>query len=328
MKRFLAIAILVIIAAFVVSPVYVFAQGSWRERFKNIQSESKSYKSKIPAGVNEGSIIVDGIKRTYLIHLPPQYREGSSLPLVFVLHGGGGTARNAVRMSNMNPKADKEGFIVVYPNGTGKLKDKLLTWNAGVCCGYSIENNIDDVKFFRLLIRKLKDQYNIDPKRIYVTGLSNGAMMSYVLACELSEEIAAIAPVAGSLYQGLKKPHRPVSVIIFNDTIDKHVPFDGGFGSESVVSVDHTPVSYAVEFWLENNVCSTIPKKESFRNAVKTSYDNCRGDSAVVLYLTTGGGHSWPGGREGILYGNVDSPVQDISATDLMWEFFKNHTKE
>src|SRR4030042_1455717 len=111
------------------------------------------------------------------------------MPLVIVLHGGGGTAQSTAGMTGMNVKADSSGVIAVYPNGNGRVSDeKLLTWNAGNCCGYALDNNIDDVGFIRELIDKLEKKLAIDKARIYATGISNGGMMSYRLACELADK--------------------------------------------------------------------------------------------------------------------------------------------
>src|SRR5208282_2572641 len=161
--------------------------------------------------------------RTYLLHLPPVYDGKRLLPLVIVLHGGGGNAPGAVRMTGFSEKADKGGFVVVYPNGSGRLKTRLLTWNSGNCCGYALDNNVDDVGFIRALIDELVKTRSIDPKRVYATGMSNGGMMTYRLGCELSDKIAAIAPVAGALSVENCQPTNPVSVIIFHGTADEHV---------------------------------------------------------------------------------------------------------
>ena len=129
-------------------------------------------------------------------------------------------------MSGMSAKADQDHFIVSYPSGTGRLS-AVPTWNSGNCCGYALENHIDDIGFFRALIEKLERDYAIDRKRIDFTGISNGAMMSYRVACELSDQVAAIAPVEGALNVDCH-PSAPVSVLIFQGTAVRLVPFNGG----------------------------------------------------------------------------------------------------
>ena len=145
------------------------------------------------------TFIHDGLERHYILHLPDSYDESKSYPLVFVFHGGGGNAENIQETTNFSKKADEEHFIVVYPEGNGKLPHKLLTWNCGFCCGYSLENNIDDVGYIRALVEYLKETYSIDADRIYATGMSNGGIMSYQVGAALSDIFAAIAPVAAQI---------------------------------------------------------------------------------------------------------------------------------
>jgi len=152
----------------------------------------------VKPGDYEQSLTFGGRERRYLLHLPPSIRGAQPLPLVIVLHGGANTPEMAERMSGMSPKADSAGFIVAYPQGTTTPNDQLYTWNAGTCCGYALDNNVDDVGFIRALIEQLQAEYSIDPKRIFVNGISNGGMMAYRLGCELSDKLAAIAPIAGA----------------------------------------------------------------------------------------------------------------------------------
>jgi len=280
-----------------------------------------------PDDYKEHLLTNDGRERSYLVHVPPAYQAGTSLPLVIILHGGGGNAKSAMKMTGMSIKADKEGFIAVYPNGTGRLKNRLLTWNAGHCCGYAFEKEIDDVGFIRALIENLQRQFHIDPNRIYAAGMSNGAMMTYRLGCEISEKIAAIAPVAGALGSETCRPESPLSVIIFHGTADEHVLFEGGKPHKSLGRPERIDkaVSYAVSFWVKHNGCSAVPQKQENGNIVHETYLAGRNGAEVVLYTIKGGGHAWPGGRRGRLQG--DEPTQEISATDLMWDFFIRHPK-
>jgi polyhydroxybutyrate depolymerase len=174
------------------------------------------------------SLKVGGHERSWLVHTPAGYDGKKPLPLVLALHGGGGNYQGIIESSQFSPKADKEGFIAVYPNGTGKLKGIGLTWNAGNGSGYALENKIDDVGFFRVLIEWLKNKYAVDPQRIFVTGLSNGGMMTYRLACELADVIAAAGIVSGALAVDSPAPARPVSAIVFHGTADEHILYNGG----------------------------------------------------------------------------------------------------
>lgn len=277
------------------------------------------------AGDHDERITVDQRERTYRVHLPPALGS-TPLPLVIVLHGGGGNGDNAARMTGMSAKADQENFIVVYPDGSGRLGDKLLTWNAGNCCGYAAENNIDDVGFIRALIGQLQREYPLDPQRIYVTGMSNGAMMTQRLACEASDLIVAIGPVAGTLNVACQ-PTQPVAVIAFNGMQDEHVLFQGGPPKKSLDPHPRVDKSVAdtISFWVNNNRCGSTPFHTEKGNILRDEYSGCAGDASVVLYTIKDGGHAWPGGQRGSIFG--DAPTQEISATDLMGAFFKQHSR-
>lgn len=277
-------------------------------------------------GDDEQSLIHAGRTRTYTVHLPPNIATASSLPLVIVLHGGGGNANNAARMSGFSALADQENFIVVYPDGTGRLGDVLLTWNSGNCCGYALDQKIDDVGFIRALIEKVQREYPIDARRIYATGMSNGGMMSYRLACELADKLAAIAPVAGALNVDCK-PTQPISVIAFHGIDDQHVLFEGGAPK---VKADPHPredqsVAYAMNFWAQHNQCDATPKRDERGNIVHATYTNCANGVAVELYAIKGEGHTWPGGQSWL---GGETPTREISATNVMWAFFKQHPKK
>ena len=275
------------------------------------------------------SLIYDGITRTYLIHISAQYNDSKSFPLVIALHGGGGNSKNMMEKTGFNNLADEKGFIVVYPDGTGRFKNRLLTWNAGYCCGYALENNVDDVGFIRTLIEKLQNNFNIDPKRIYITGHSNGGMMTYRLGAELSDIFAAIAPVAGtiggketensSLYI-IPEPTYPVSVISLHGLLDEHVPYNGGNGNNSSGSRIDLSVNESIFFWIEHNGCNTTSKRNIIYNGniIFDNYLYGKNGSEVTLVTIVNGGHGWP---------VVDSN-SELSATDLIWDFFEAHPKQ
>lgn len=278
-------------------------------------------------GDHELVLTVGQRERTYLLHLPPAYDGRRALPLVIVLHGGGGNAEGAVRMTGFSKKADKEEFVVAYPNGTGRLKTRLLTWNSGNCCGYALDSDVDDVGFIRALIDELVKTRAIDSRRVYLTGMSNGGMMAYRLGCELSDKIAAIAPVAGALDVENCQPANPVSVIVFHGTADEHVLYNGG---EPIQKVDRhfrvdKSVAYAVSYWVKENGCSETPQRSEKGNIRAEIYSGGKDGAEVVLYTVNGGGHAWPGGESYLLGAE---PTKEISATDLMWNFFIRHPKK
>ena len=283
-----------------------------------------------PSRTVEQRFDFEGRSRSYWIHLPPQDQPNHPRPLVLIFHGGGGSAEGAMRMAQMDELADAEGFMVVYPNGTGPFaREALLTWNTWNCCGYALRNQVDDVGFIRTLIERLEATYPIDPKRIYAAGLSNGGMMVYRLACELSDKIAAIAPVAGALNVDHPNPTSPVSVLIVHGTADEHILYEGGpprRAFDRTPRVDHS-VAQAVAFWVAQDHCVPTPQRETHGHVIYERYTGGAGGTEVVLYTILGQGHAWPGGRSGLRFENVDEPTQEISATTLIWDFFAHHPK-
>lgn len=267
-----------------------------------------------------------GRTRTYLLHIPASFNGNKAVPLVIVLHGGGGNASKTVETTGFSKKSDEAGFIVVYPNGTGRLK-KILTWNAGNCCGYALEHNVDDVGFIRELINHLEKELKIDGRRIYATGISNGGMMAYRLACELSDKIAAIAPVAGA-FNIERTPENPVSVIIFHGTGDQHVLYGGGEPKKRADRNRRTDksVASAADFWVNHNGCSAKPNRTEKENIIMEKYTGGRKNSEVVVVTIKNGEHAWPGGKPAWRGGDI--PTTEISATDEMWDFFEKHPKE
>lgn len=275
------------------------------------------------------TLIHNGIKRSYVIRAPrePAQRSGR-MPLVLVLHGGGGNADNAESMTGFTEKAASEGFIVVYPEGTGRFKNKLLTWNARHCCGYAMDHQVRDVEFINALLDKLIADYPVDPRRIYATGLSNGGMMTHRLGIELSNRFAAIAPVVAALFGDESKPPYPVSALMLNGMLDKSVPSQGGSpGGRFPDAWDGTPTKPVLEqaaFWANANGCTSIPDKRDSAPFILWQY-RCPTGRAVELYLVKDNGHAWPGGQPGSRRG--DKPGTSLNGTDVIWEFFKAHVK-
>jgi len=281
-----------------------------------------------PSGQRQ-TLIHNGIERSYLVRAPGELAiDDGRIPLVLVLHGGGGNADNAERMTGFTGKASRENFIVAYPEGSGRRKHKRLTWNAGHCCGYAMNKRIDDVGFIRALIDKLIESYPVDPKRIYATGMSNGGMMTHRLGIALSSKFAAIAPVVATLFGDEKGPKYPLSAIMINGKLDKSVPYQGGPpGGRFPRAWDGTQAKPALEqaaFWASVNGCATGPVKDDHGAFTLWQYQ-CPSGRAVELYLVNDNGHAWPGGQKGSWIG--DQPSTSLSATDVIWDFFKAHAK-
>lgn len=251
------------------------------------------------SGETEHNLTHDGRERSYLLYVPTSVDWDKPVPLILVFHGGTGNGKSARVMSGFNEVADRHGFIVAYPDGTGRLSDDIiLTWNGGECCGYAQKNNVDDVGFARAVVADVQSQMNIDSKRIYATGMSNGGILSQRLACEASDLFAAIAPVAGTLNFPNCDPSEPLSVIEFHGTADLHLPYAGGVGAESLAGVDFASVTESIQFWVAANNCEIEPQSESFADIQHETW-NCAGNVNVELYAVIGGGHAWPGGRGG-----------------------------
>jgi polyhydroxybutyrate depolymerase len=283
-----------------------------------------------PMGQGDYNRIVqaDGIERSYLVHIPPKYDSKKPTPVVLAFHGGGANANNMVAFSGLNKKSDIAGFIVVYPNGTGRL-ERLLTFNGGNCCGYAMTNEIDDVEFTRRILDDLAKSVNIDAKRVFATGMSNGAIMSYRLASELSDRIAAIAPVGGPMGTERCKPIRPVSVIHFHGTDDENAPFKGGKG-KGLSGTEFYSVEHSIQAWVKANDCEKVPvvtkltdKSEDGMIVSRKTYGSGKNGAEVVLVEIEGGGHTWPGQEPRLK--TLGRSTMNISANDIMWEFFEKH---
>jgi polyhydroxybutyrate depolymerase len=296
-------------------------------RTKNLSASTTPTPSNFPTGEITRTLTHDGLKRSYILYVPASVNWSQPIPLVFVFHGGTGNAESAIRMSGFNQVADQNGFLVAYPNGTGRLSDdKLLTWNGGTCCGFAQQKNIDDVGFVRALVTDLQSLANIDPKRIYASGMSNGGILSQRLACETADIFAAVAPVAGTLNFSPCAPSQPISVIEFHGTGDQHIPYDGGFGPESLVDVDFASVQDSIGFWTSFNGCASQPQTDSFDDIKHEVWSGCADSTSVELYTIIDGGHAWPGGAAGRT--DADPPTQTISASQLIWKFFAAHPKQ
>jgi polyhydroxybutyrate depolymerase len=275
----------------------------------------------------------DGRERTYLLYVPPQYDGTKALPLVFFFHGGVGTAKHAAETYGWNELADKEGFLVAYPNGTGSFQ----TWNAIHGCGAAFRGKIDDVGFVRALVGELNGKLNVDPKRIFATGMSNGAMLTYRLAAEMSDVFAAVAPVAGSIggkensgagEKRIPRPANPVPIVIFHGKADHNVTYAGGQSHGVERNRIDLSVADAVAFWVKANGCAanTVSTKMAGGDVIHDAYASANG-ADVELYTIVSGGHAWPGAKRSFLKGAA-GPSRSISATDIAWEFFKAHPKK
>lgn len=269
---------------------------------------------------------VDETRRSFRVHVPKGYNGTDALPMVLVLHGALSNSFNVGFASKMSRKADKDRFFAVYPVGSGYIGGWFKTWNAGTCCGPARRRQVDDIAYIRQVIETMEAKYSVDPDRIYVTGMSNGAMMTYRIGIELADKVAAIAPVEGTMI--CKSEQRvlssPVSVIAFHGEKDRVVPIEGGTGRWLTYRFQTRSADQSIKYWIEQNQCSSEPVIERSDGVLKESYKNDKGDAEVVLYRVRDGGHTWPGGP-GIPY--IWPVSKKVSATDAMCEFFWKHPK-
>lgn len=265
-------------------------------------------------------------KRTYIVHVPKSCDQRLPAPVVLALHGAAMNGAMMVWFSGLNKKADEEGFIVVYPNGTGT--GPFLTWNAGGFKENTSAGKADDVRFISRLLDDLATVITIDEKRIYACGMSNGAMMCYRLAAELSDRIAAIAPVAGTIALKESKPHRPVPVLHFHGTHDIFVPFKMAKDTTRFF-MTFKSLEDSLQTWIKLNGCGNIPKTEILSGAgdemkvTRTTYGGGTNGAEVVLIVIEKGGHTWPGQQPPLRF--IGKSVKNISANDLIWDFFQKH---
>jgi polyhydroxybutyrate depolymerase len=244
-----------------------------------------------------------------------------------MLHGGGGNADNAEMMTGLTDKGRAEGFTVVYPNGTGGTGDSLLTWNAGHCCGSAIRNAVDDVGFIGAMLDDVLATFNIDPNRVFVTGMSNGAMMAHRVAYALSDRIAAIAPVVGAVFGDEATPATPVSMLAINGALDENVPPAGGTTGGRPFAWDGTPMLPSVQqgvWWATANGCEVTATAADHGAYVERQHLCPSGVSASTV-IVKDNGHAWPGGKPGSRLG--DTPSTTYNATDVIWAFFAAHPK-
>jgi len=276
-----------------------------------------------------------GRNREYIVHLPAGTDNVKALPILLAFHGGGGEAEQYQQSAGLDAVADREKFVVVYPYGMGVLPRRLLTWNAGECCGLAMNRNVDDVGFAVAVLDDVMRRTPIDKGRVYATGHSNGAMMSYRLAAERADRIVAIAAVAGAYNQETFAPSRPVAVLDIHSVSDPRALYNGGMGPAfpgTSVQSSHRPVLTGINRFTRNNKCadSTVTEtrtgqagtNNAGQSATLITWKRCAAGGAVAHWKLTGVGHGWPGdmsaaARERI----IGKPTTLISAAEEVWKF-------
>lgn len=283
----------------------------------------------------EEHVLKFGRERTYWMHLPPAADESKKLPLVFVFHGAGGHGRWAAGETGWNAKADKEEFIVVYPDGTPAKPDESVNfltnprlWNDGSGRGAIGRLNIDDVGFVNAMLDELIARHPVDPRRIYATGFSNGAGMTFHLGTKLSTRFAAIAPVASHCWLADPKPERAIPTIYIIGTVDPLVPYLGGDARTpwSLHAEKKPPVSETLAKWSKALGCPAESQTLHDENGVKEfRFGPGREGSELLVYTVEGLGHHWPGGKGQLKEELAGKRSDKLNADDVIWDFFKRH---
>lgn len=283
-------------------------------------------KIKMPKGVTVQQLQTQDGARDYYLYVPESYQQDKPAPLVFFFHGG---ASNGFKMSKHSPfheLADRDGVIMVYPDGSSNKSEDRLTWNAG---DQSSATSVDDVGFVRNIYQELKQNYNIDGTRVYATGFSRGAMFAYHAACELSDIFAAVAPVAGPMTTAECRPAEPVAVYHVHGREDSYAPIEGtpakltGFGN------NWPPVTDGLEFWRQYNGCEAR-QMETFRDKYTrcSEYVGCDSRGSVEYCFIKVHGHAWPQMKSRFWQKMRGVPInQTFPATDKIWKFLLSHKK-
>ena len=278
----------------------------------------------LPPGDHIRELRVADQIRSYMIHIPRSYDVSKSTPVVLVFHSAMMNAQMMAPFCGLSEKADQSGFVVVYANGTGTTP-LFLYWDAGGVRG----RVSDDVGYVAKMLDDLETVVNVDPRRVFATGMSNGAMMCYRLAAELADRIAAIAPIAGTMAIEHCQPRRPVSVLHFHGTKDGLVLF-GGPDERTPKNIKFLSVDETVRAWVKADGCPDAPVVADLENLVddgttvrRKVFGPGKEGSEVILYVVEGGGHTWPGQDPRLRL--LGKSTRDVSANDLMWEFFQKH---
>ena len=286
-----------------------------------------------PSGEGEEKSItqtVGGIERRFVVYLPEGYANAGKMPMLFVVHGGGGTPEDVMNSISFKPIADREKVVLVYPAGIQK------NWNDGRPTEPN-QSGINDVGFFNQMCDYMIANYPVEGTRIYATGISNGGFMCSRLGCELSSRVAAVAVVAATIEKNTVypscNPGRPVPALYIHGTTDPIVPFAGGqmtAGAGGVI-VSH---AQAVEKWVSLNKCSPTPAATDLPNLAddgttikERRYSGGTNGSEVVSYVVTNGGHTWPQGTQRTSEALIGKTSQDMNACEVIWAFCKRFTR-
>lgn len=337
MKKKLLLVSLAIILAILLLIVLVIVVVARNKKKTTETSNLPTTLVTVRSGTHKLALSQNGKLRSYIVYLPTGYSKNQSYPLVFSLHGGGSNATEQMGLNDLNQIADANSFIVAYPNAVGS------NWNDGRANTIDKSGNSDDVGFIKLIIEKLGKWVNLDQTKIYSTGISNGGMMSIRLACDASDTFSAVAPVASSMPEELKAicvPTTPISVLEIQGTADPLVPFQGGQikGLAGRNVADRGVLLSAFDsaaFWWSFNKCNHPDKITNLTDSDTTDgttssqslHETCAQGTQVGLITVTGGGHTWPGGKQYLGERLIGKTSRDFDASQVIWDFFKTKSR-
>lgn len=281
-----------------------------------------------------------GRERLYRLHLPGLPPKSAGYPLVVMLHGAMGNGELFSRRTRFNDIADREGFIVAWPYGSGWMPERMLTWNAGYCCFTARDEQVDDVGFIVLLLQRLTTEYPVDTQRIYLAGFSNGGMMALRMAGVMGSQLAAVASVSGTIggreasgmpFIGLPGSGPLPPVVLIHGVADEQVPYLGGRARKTIGTRLDASVDEAIETYRQRNRCKQPPHRQSLADGRIERQDLVCAQGGLRLLRLNFGGHAWPGGEQLAGWGLedmairvlLDPPSHDLDASEEIWRFFR-----
>ena len=297
---------------FLVSAIFVLSCGQNNSSSPPFIVEDDVSLSNDPSAIEPGlytqTIEHNGTQRSYILYVPQNFDSTDPTPLVFNFHGFGGNAETQLARANLRPLADRDGVILIYPNGS--ILDGDQSWNV-LLPSATNKSDADDFGFIDAILERETARLNIAADRVYATGYSNGAGFSYALACQRNQNIAAIAPVSGAMWYPMVEscaPTRSTSVMIFNGTLDFERPYDGIDGYL-------LPVEDAAQYWVNYNGINSAPVETTFQHQSlqieRQLYASERSDVQVILHKVNGGGHDW-----------FALAIEGNSLNEIIWNFF------
>lgn len=282
----------------------------------------------VPGNYTFSFVTSDKLTRTYVVHIPKNYNPSRPYPVLFGFHGGFGSAGQFEKSTGFSPLADERGFIVVYGQGTAWGKLEAPVWNGGACCGQAVDSqkNVDDVGYVRAIVSQIATKYNIDKTRIYTTGMSNGGIFSYRLACEASDIFAGAAIVSGAIQIKTCAPSKQIPVLLIHGTSDERVPYSGGKGG-GIVNAVFLPVEKEFADWGVRNSCTGAikttavpPLVQDGKTIDKLTFPSCA--KTTELYRINGGIHEWPSGSPDASRLEKGEPSKALNASQTILNFF------